>query len=93
MPVITVGSPSNAATELIHDGRNGWVVPADVDALAGAVRHAVSTPAPAGLAAHVDEYSWERVANRYALRALYQVGVAPTPDDASDRPVAIRAGR
>jgi glycosyltransferase involved in cell wall biosynthesis len=93
VPVITVSSPSNAATELIHDGRNGWIVPADVDALADAVCRAVSMPAPAGVAAHVDEYSWARLADRYALRALYQVSVPLTPDDASDRPVAIGAGR
>jgi glycosyltransferase involved in cell wall biosynthesis len=90
VPVITVSSPSNAAAELIHHGRNGWVVPPDVDALADAVRDAVSTPAPAGVAAHVADYSWERLADRYALRALY---AGRGPDESAERPVAIRAER
>jgi glycosyltransferase involved in cell wall biosynthesis len=90
VPVITVSSPSNAAAELIHHGRNGWVVPPDVDALADAVRDAVTTPAPAGVAAHVAEYSWERLADRYALRALYD---GRGPGGSAERPVAIRAER
>ena len=90
VPVITVSSPGNAATELIRDGHNGWVVPAEVGALADAVSRAVSRPVPAGVTAHVDDYSWERLAERYALRALYQIGVPAATD--GPLPVAIRAG-
>lgn len=91
LPVITVRSPGNAASELIREGHNGWVVPADVDALAAAVRRALSLPAPARVAEHVGEYTWERLAERYALHALYQVGAPSAGHDAARGPVAIRA--
>jgi glycosyltransferase involved in cell wall biosynthesis len=92
IPVITVSSPANAATELIRDGHNGWIVPATADALAAAVRRAVDLPPPDGVAAHVDEYGWERLAEQYALRALYQGGDAAVGPGPAARPVAIRAG-
>ena len=90
LPVITVDSPGNAATELVRDGHNGWVVPPDAAALAAAVGRAVSTPAPAGIAEHVGEYGWERLAARYALRVLYQVTGPAVPGVRA--PVASRVG-
>jgi glycosyltransferase involved in cell wall biosynthesis len=72
VPVLTVRHPGNAATELIQEGRNGWVVPPDAAALADALRRAVDGPQPAAVGACVDRYSWGRIARRYALTALYQ---------------------
>lgn len=72
VPVITVRHPANAATELIEDGRNGWLVDADPAALAAALRRALAGPPPPARA-HADRYSWDRIARQYALTALYQV--------------------
>jgi glycosyltransferase involved in cell wall biosynthesis len=84
LPVITVRHPGNAAAELVHDGRNGWVVPVDDAALAGAVRAAVTRPPLPGVGERVGEYSWERLAERYALTALYQVGIPAAADPIGD---------
>jgi glycosyltransferase involved in cell wall biosynthesis len=78
LPVITVDHPGNAAVELIADGDNGWVVPGTVEALAEAIRRAVSDP-PATISADriargVRAYAWPALAERYALAALYSPG-------------------
>jgi len=89
LPVITVRHPANAAAELIHNGRNGWVVAADGEALAGAVRTALSQPRLPLVGELVGEYSWERLAERYALRALYRVRTgAPAGRPAAGGPAA-----
>lgn len=92
VPVVTVRHPGNAATELIQEGRNGWVVAPDAVALADALRRAVHGPRPATVGADVDRYSWSQIARRYALTALYQAAApvaGPSARCAADGPVAV----
>src|SRR5207249_520260 len=70
LPVITIRHPANAAAELVHNGRNGWVVAADPGELAAAVRAALCRPLPR-VGEVADGFSWDRLAERYALDALY----------------------
>jgi glycosyltransferase involved in cell wall biosynthesis len=72
IPAITVRHPGNAAAELIVEEVNGWVVEPTADALAEAIRWAITQPADsAAITAHVSGYAWPTVVAEHGLAGLY----------------------
>jgi glycosyltransferase involved in cell wall biosynthesis len=79
IPVITVRHPGNAAADLIVQDVNGWVVEPTPDALAAAIRQAMTWPRDAaGITGHVRRYSWPAVIADHGLAGLYARVAVPT---------------
>jgi glycosyltransferase involved in cell wall biosynthesis len=65
-PVITIDSPTNAARNLVQDGRNGSVVPLTPDALASAILYWISVEQKPNITLESTDYDWHTLAQKQA---------------------------
>jgi glycosyltransferase involved in cell wall biosynthesis len=85
VPVLTIEHPCNAARDLVHDQRNGWIVPPTSERLAAGIARALDGPRLTEVTAHVDGFAWSEIVARCEVATLYSRVRPPRPRRADRR--------